>query len=350
VVTVSAAPGSSAVLGCQGEPPGSDPAGDPTGVDAGVEVCRPDALCIGCATCFDECRCGGGDVASCAEHCGGATEAPAGADGGLVYAPLAPKVATLVMDPFEMAPGEEVFKCQNFSNPFKEHVVVLSTESFMTAGSHHLFVFQQADGGPSEIVDCSGLEFSAHLHLAQKSQQQTTYPPGVGRLLMSTEGIRIQMHYFNSSSRWIQPEVAVTIQADAPEAVPMLASHVFINTFGISVPPRSAGEVTKSCSMPKDIELFQAVSHMHRRGVSFTARGDGDQLLYETTEWAEPIPWTFDPPRSLGAGSRIDIRCEYLNESDHTLTFGSSADTNEMCIFSGLYYPAGFAEGITCLF
>jgi hypothetical protein len=334
-----------------GELPGESPADDPLPADSGAAGthCDPDARCVGCATCFDACLCGGGHAVVCAEHCQSAEPPPPGADGG-APAPHAPFVATLVLEPFEMQPGEEIFKCQNFPNPFGSNVVVLSTESFMTAGSHHLFVFQRADHGPGELEDCSGLEFGANLHLAQKSQQRTTYPPGIGRLFTSTEGLRLQVHYLNTSSRVIRPEVAVTVRADTLENVPVWASQIFINTFGIHVPPRSSGEAQNSCGIPKDVQLISAASHMHKRGVYFTARGDRDQLLYETTEWAEPEPWTFDPPRTLRAGSKIEIRCEYENESDRTLTFGQSADTNEMCIFTGLYYPAEFAEGITCLF
>jgi hypothetical protein len=184
---------------CNNDPPVGDlqvPAPVP---DAGeVAVCSPDALCVGCATCFDQCLCGGGDTAVCAEHCG-SVEPPAASDAGRAdAAPLPPMVATLVMDPFEIAPGEEIFKCQNFGNPFGQNAVVLSTESFMTAGSHHMFVFQLADEGPGELEDCSGLEFGANLHLAQKSQQKTTYPPGIGRLLTWMEGLRLQVHYFNA--------------------------------------------------------------------------------------------------------------------------------------------------------
>ena len=290
---------------------------------------------------------GGGDATVCADSCRDTTSGEG--DAGPPSESLPPMIATLVMNSFEMGPGEEIFKCQDFANPFGQNAVVLSTESFMTTGSHHMFVFQQADVGNGELEDCSGLEFHSSLHLAQESQSRTTYPPGIGRLLTAGEGLRLQVHYLNSSSDTIRPEVAVTIQADTMEAVPTLASGLFINTIGISVPPNSSGEATNHCTVPKDIQLLSATSHMHSHGVYFTARGDKDQLLYETTEWEEPEPWHFNPPRKLGAGSSVNVRCEYQNDTDRTLNFGESAATNEMCIFSGLYYPAEFAEAITCL-
>ena len=321
--------------------------------EAPTASCTPESRCAGCTSCFDQCLCGGGATARCAEECSAAPDPTEPGDSGpsvVAPPPPSPFVATVVVDAFDIAPGEEAFKCQNFRNPFGHNVAVLSTESFMTAGSHHLLVFQRSEIDDGELEDCSGLEFSAYLHLAQQSQKRTGYPPDVGRLLTIWEGLRVQVHYLNTSSDTIHTEVAVTLQADLPEAVPMHASQIFINTFGISVPPRGEGRAENSCSVPKDVHVFSGVSHMHHHGVYFTARSDDGQLLYETNEWAEPTPWDFDPPRFLPEGSTIRIECEYLNNSDEYLSFGESAASNEMCIFAGAYYPAEFAEGITCLF
>jgi len=270
------------------------------------------------------------------------TDAPAPA--------LGKYAATLVTEPFVIPPGEEYFRCQNFSNPFGKNVAVLSTETFMTAGAHHLFVFQRADTTDGPLEPCGGLEFGTYLHNSQQSQLKTTYPPGIGRIHFGEIGQRVQIHYFNSSPDPVKVEIAVTIRADDPEAVPTLASQLFINTIGIGVPAFSTGHAQQKCSMPKDINLYTAASHMHRHGTYFTARADDGQLLFETDEWEEPTPWKFDPPRRLRAGSQIQIDCDYRNDTASRLGFGESADTNEMCIFTGIYYPAGLLEGIGCLF
>ena len=47
------------------------------------------------------------------------------------------------------------------------------------------------------------------------------------------------------------------------------------------------------------------------------------------------------------AGTSITFRCDYANTSSQRLSFGESALTNEMCIFSGQFHPAP-AGGITC--
>jgi len=220
----------------------------------------------------------------------------------------------------------------------------------MTAGSHHMFVFLKPAAQNGDLEACSGLEFSQSIHLAQRSQQRSVYPPGVGRFLPASQGFRVQIHYLNVSSDTVHTEIAATIRADRPEAVPIHASGIFINTLGISVPPHSPGTADAACAVPNGANVFTAASHMHQHGVHFVARASDGQLLYETNQWAEPEPWVFEPPRKLDAGSSIRIHCDYQNNTDLTLTFGESAASNEMCIFAGGYYPAADGESVTCLF
>jgi hypothetical protein len=162
--------------------------------------------------------------------------------------------------------------------------------------------------------------------------------------------LRLQVHYLNASPDTVHAEIAVTVRADDPEAVQALASHIFINNTSIDVPPFSPGHATNTCLIEKDVNLFTASSHMHKRGVYFTARDSDGQLLFETNDWEEPVPWRFEPPRRLRAGTEIQVDCDYQNDTAFPLSFGESADTNEMCIFTGSYYPAELFEAISCVF
>jgi hypothetical protein len=147
------------------------------------------------------------------------------------------------------------------------------------------------------------------------------------------------VHYFNASEDVVHTEVAVTLYAEKPDALPIKAGQIFINTGGINIPPFSKGSVTKTCPIGKDLNLFTANSHMHQHGVYYSARSSDGQLLYETREWAEPPAWKFDTPRKLKAGTHIEVKCDYENDTATPLSFGESAATDEMCIFVGAYYP-----------
>jgi hypothetical protein len=314
------------------------------------KACTPESECNACSSCFDECLCGGGAAARCAETCGHRADAGTPVVAGDAGAPHDDLPATFVADGFDVPPGGESFRCQNFVNPYGRDVAILSSSAFMTVGSHHMFLFleQTSEAGP--LVECSGLSFGTYVHLAQQSESHIEYPPGVGRIVPGSNGFQIMVHYLNSSSEPIHAVVAATLHATDPENVKIHASQIFSNTIGLSIPPQSKATVTQSCGMPHDVSLFTAASHMHSHGVHYIARSSDGQLLYETKDWAEPAPWTFSPPRSLKAGSTIDVSCDYDNQTNQALSFGESAASNEMCIFVGGYYPAADGESISCLF
>ena len=54
----------------------------------------------------------------------------------------------------------------------------------------------------------------------------------------------------------------------------------------------------------------------------------------------EPPTIFYDPPVMLNPGDKISWTCEYNNDTGRTLTFGESADTNEMCIYLARFYSA----------
>ena len=345
VWAVSLAAFVAAMAGC-----GSSPSDHARGTTRITKDCTPESLCSACASCFEGCLCGGGSAARCTESCAAEASKDAGMPRRDSGAPPADLPWTFVADAFDVPPGGETFRCQDFVNPYGRDVAVLSSEAFMTVGSHHMFFFLTEEPKTGPLVECSGLSFGTYLHLAQKSESRVDYPPGVGRLVPGSKGFQIMVHYLNSSTDKIHAVVAMTVHATDPGNVNIHASQIFANTLSVSVPPRTKTTVKHSCTIPKDVNLFTAASHMHSHGVHYIARSSDGQLLYETKDWAEPEPWSFSPPRLLKAGSTIDVACDFDNPSDQALSFGESAATNEMCIFVGGYYPALDGEAITCLF
>jgi hypothetical protein len=254
------------------------------------------------------------------------------------------------MDAFDVGPGEEAFKCQSFINPFRRDVDILTSESTMTPGSHHLFAFHASGLVSGPVAPCGGLEFHPYIHSAQVPHLLTTYPPNVGRFLPGSDGVQILAHYLNTTTETIHANVKLVLAVTDPANVTVQASHVFMNNFGLSVAPHSKSVATHSCTIPSDIKLLAAASHMHQRGVHFTATIPDGTILYETSLWSDPQPRLFDPPMAIPAGTDVTWTCDYDNTTDLTLTFGQSAVTNEMCIFAGIYYPAPQGQGIECLF
>src|SRR5262245_48943428 len=68
---------------------------------------------------------------------------------------------TLTMSPFVVPARSEVYRCQNFANPFGGEGAFDAIESHMSPGSHHLAVFYRDGITDGPVEECSGLEFSA---------------------------------------------------------------------------------------------------------------------------------------------------------------------------------------------
>lgn len=349
------------IAGCEGGRDSKDLVGETPSSDAGdisVDRCASYPAPSDYTSCLDECSCRLGDRNPCILECSsqfppdpGPTprEAPHARDPMLPPLPIPSGPMTLSMTSFDVMPGEESFQCQTFANPLRRDVDVLVSESFMTKGSHHLFAFLNDDYGSVPLTACGGLEFNTYIHSAQVEHLRTTYPPGIGRFLPREKSIKILTHYLNSTLEPIRANVRLELTVVDPAMVTAQASDVFMNNYGLSVPPRSQSSAQHSCTLPRDIKLLASASHMHQRGVHFIATIPDGTTLYETTSWDEPEQRLFDPPMEIPAGTPVTWTCDYDNTSDSTLTFGQSAKYNEMCIFTGIYYPAPNGEGIECL-
>ncbi len=270
------------------------------------------------------------------------------ADAGFEPAPPGAQRLIVTLDEFELASGGEAYKCQNFKNPLGRDVAILQSQSLMSSGSHHLAAFRIEENAEGPLEDCSGLEFHATIHAAQTPRAVTTYPAGVGAYLKGSDGVRLNAHYFNLSKQSIVAKVTVAIDYVEADQVTHKAAQIHLNDGTVKVPPGrgSAGGTLTIPADVGDIHIVSLQSHMHRRGVHFVASTADRDKLYETTSWHEPPVQSFDPAIRLAAGSSITWRCEIQNETTQTLTFGESADTNEMCVLTGYYYPAPEGRGL----
>jgi hypothetical protein len=288
---------------------------------------------------------------------GGATDVP-GAGGATVTGAGGAQVVvsdagsgweelTFTSDTFPVGPGEEIYRAQNFANPIGHDVDIIESESFMTPGSHHMFAFHAASyNANGALGTSSGIEFAPYVHTAQTPQQLTTYPPGIGRYLPAGDGIRLQVHYINTGATSLTASVSLRIRYVDTSKVQYHAAEVFLNDVGVRVPPGTS-TATMTVAMPYAVKLLGAGSHMHKRAVNFDSKTNDGREIYTTTQWDEPQAAAFNPTIDIAAGGSITWSCTWNNDTGQTLSFGESAATNEMCIFSGVYYPAPGGAGIS---
>jgi hypothetical protein len=133
--------------------------------------------------------------------------------------------------------------------------------------------------------------------------------------------------------------MTVTFHLALPGAVTQYAGVVFMNNVGITIPPgQTPVTSTRTVTMPQDMNVILSASHMHQRATNFVATS-GSQMLYTTASWSSPMPALYDPPLHLTNGSPVTWSCTYVNDTGATLTFGESAQTNVMCIYTMQFYP-----------
>lgn len=234
-------------------------------------------------------------------------------------------------------------------------IAVGSAESSYTPGSHHFLVYRTSytdipeSGGT--IHPCTDAEqfvgVTGTYYEAQTPTARRDLPPGVAQVFAPGEVLLMTAHYLNATAVGYDTRVHFRLHTEDPLEVKHEAGSIFFYDPQIEIPPLSEVTVTRTCPLDQDIELALLWSHMHARGIKFTATSTdptatarlGD--LYDSTTWSEPTPRTFpyDPPATLHAKSSITYSCAYRNTTSISFEAGQSAATNEMCILHGMYWP-----------
>jgi hypothetical protein len=274
---------------------------------------------------------------------GGTSAGTGGTSGaGGAVTPDPPGTVSIQTMPFQVVPGGEVLKCQNFDNPFGgKDTAVGRIVSDMTPGSHHLQLYNLTEGTSRGIEDCPGSDFHAMVHAASHPHAETLYPAGMAIKMKGASGLRLQLHYINSGSDPVEASATLKFSPVDMTTITKWAAEIYMSRVSLTVPPGKGQTVSTSCSIPPaygQIGLIGAGSHMHSRGVHFVAQTSTGVSLIDDTSWNEPPSYAYDPAVMLNPGDSISWTCTYDNNTGMTFTFGDSAIKNEMCIFAGLYY------------
>ena len=269
---------------------------------------------------------------------GGVTE-----DDGPMSDPEIAYSVTLTMDTFIVNPGQEVYMCQDFANPFHGQQADIKTYDLtMEEGSHHMFAFYNPNATSGSVAACprGGFQFGPFTFGSQNQHAVVTYPEGVGATLPPTTGFTLNVHYINPGSVPIVGHVALTMYIAKPGIITQHAGVLFLSQALIVVPPTGQPSTSSATyTLPQDIYLLSSQSHMHQRATNFLATASTGDTLFETTQWAEPAPKTYAPPLALAAGTQVTWSCTYVNDTGMALTYGESAAANVMCIALAIYYP-----------
>ncbi len=255
----------------------------------------------------------------------------------------------------QIQPGEEQHACRYLVLPDRE-LEIARFQHHYTAGSHHMLLYPTSKL-PSEVEDGAAFDCRAAgdlgatgvLYGSSVPDGELPYPAGIAMRLPARSVVLLETHYLNPADTPLDAVARINLWfAQAP--VEIEAGTLFFRDWALYLPPTAAVETTASmrCEIPSDISLLYATSHMHRRGVAFHSSVDGSPL-HDSPTWESPTPTVYWPPREIAAGSTIEFSCDYRNTDGTTVIEGPSAETDEMCVLVGGYWPKLAADAELCL-
>jgi hypothetical protein len=252
-----------------------------------------------------------------------------------------------------VAAGSESFRCELVAMPSTAGWIVGASHHY-TPGSHHMLLYktdlQSIPPGADQPADCyeGGSQLMADIRGVVYGGQQPdgSYqaPRGVGLRYAANEVLLLQVHYLNASNADADTDLAVTLDT-TDQGVTTDAGVLFYYDPFIDVPAGAKATAQMRCVVPAAVTLLTLSPHFHSRGVGYAAYLDdadgtlAPQPFYTSTDWQHPA--TLAHPLSIAAGRQLRFECDYDNTGGTAEYLqGFSATSNEMCMLTGLYYPA----------
>jgi hypothetical protein len=160
-----------------------------------------------------------------------------------------------------------------------------------------------------------------------------------------------QMHYVNRSDTVVQAHVTLDAFAlPAAAAYTQTSPYITYNS-QISIAPGATNDIeSMTCNVPQGIKFWSMSTHAHKQAIE-TQVNDGSNVVFTSSDWEHPgsRTWMATPFYTFTTNT-LTYACTYNNTGDNsgvTVVSGPSAQTNEMCMAIGYYFPA--TKSLICL-
>lgn len=259
--------------------------------------------------------------------------------------------------------GQEITYCYYFKTPNTEDMVIKKWVSDMSPGSHHMIMFttktEVQPAGTVSASQCgvggaSAQNVPSWTYAAQTPSAELALPTDdgagkpLGQEIKAGTPAYIQMHYLNATDADIK--VHVTLNAEAFQAAAAYTATQPYITFNanISVPPGATGDVeTQTCNTPAGAKFWMLSTHAHKQAVKTEIKNGmptSTDVAFTSTDWEHPgsKSWMQTPFYTF-SGDKLTFACTYNNTGSNagrTVSTGDSAQTDEMCMATGYYFPA----------
>jgi hypothetical protein len=264
-------------------------------------------------------------------------------------------------------PGAEVTYCYYFQTPNTGELEIQRWASRMTPGVHDMIVYltqndlQMPTMSPASCGIVSNVSGLVWTYAAQTPNAQAAMPGDdgsgnpVGQLIKARQSGFLQIHYLNTGSTVLHPQVELNAYAYPDGAQVTLAAPFMTFNLDISIMPGSqvqpaTGMVNGSCPVPLDptgkpLRFFGMTSHTYKQGTHAFVK-DGVDMVFETRNWELPgtTSWPVSPFYTFKSRT-LFYQCEYSNPTDRTIKTGDNPAMDELCMTIGYFFPVP-TEGI----
>jgi hypothetical protein len=272
---------------------------------------------------------------------------------GNLKAPAAGEGFQIATPMFDLAPGQEVFKCYRIAVPPSAEFPVGEWDGQMSAGSHHFILYRS--GGDAMATEAGvltngactqGFGGTTWLYTQGSPRGHLQFPDGVAMTLAAKEKLNFDMHYINTGTTTIHARIVLNVNKVKAAMFEKADAQISFN-IGISVPAHGTQTVQGDCTPVAGAKYFVMQTHTHKFATLAVvnrklANGTMGEELVRTTDWDNPTAhiWQAAPFLTFQPGEKFHYSCSYKNDTNATVSVGISADVNEMCMAEAYFFPA----------
>jgi hypothetical protein len=274
-------------------------------------------------------------MAACSSPAG-PSDAPAeNADSGAISAPAVeprPIAFSIHLSAPDVPPGGEGLHCIDVPGPAVDTYV--SGWSVKRFGVHHVNAHIRTKGTPlatwGACVDVFG---SSDLIFVAVNDVTETIPDGAAFLIPGGSSLVFDEHYVNTSSEPAPERATIDFYA-APSHDTRVYAMNLAQSGTLALAPHSTKAVSFTAAPQVPIKIVSMLGHMHAHGVSETIAVGGAEV-YRTDSWSDP---SIEHPTDLivSPSAPLSWSCDYRNDGETTVQWGTLIATTEMCQVLGL--------------
>jgi hypothetical protein len=245
---------------------------------------------------------------------------------------------TLVETSWTLPPRTERYYCVRRTVDRDLHIGRF--EAIAPRGTHHTVLTIDDGDEPDGVTTCLAATSAPRMiYGSGVGTRPHDLPAGVAMKVSAGQQLLLNLHLYNTSpDQPLSGTSGVRARLVRPEDVVHEAEVVLAGTIDLRIAPGASMQYGR-CTMPGDVTIFAAGSHMHRLGVHLEA------VVERTGQVLVDRPYSFDDQNAepvearLVAGDRVLVECSYENDTGDTVFFGQSSD-QEMCFAVLFRYPA----------